>query len=365
MRAHRQISRFAAWAIICLAVVSPLAAQEADLVIGVRDDAPPFSWRAPAVEGVRDTPNAPSDVPDEVFTGFMVNVCAAVIDAMRYEERFTVRYEPVSAAERFPKLNAGEIDVLCDPATINAERLSQPHIHVSPPVYLSGVGLVESSRRQWFAHWPCIGPIVGIVAGTTAQRAIVLIANQFGFGENFSPIVAAYPTPDEIELSEEDMGRLSRCEEVAEDSEIDLASLASYTNPNPALTDPNAAVTVRSFANHNRLARALCTGQIYYSVGDLEIVGRALEQMRQEMPDCEARIISQPYTEERYGIFAHISPNMDRSDRLALAFLRQLSIEIHSGRNSVLVRSFTDNFDRANISRSLDLFFWSVVAGGE
>ncbi len=54
---------------------------------------------------------------------------------------------------------------------------------------------------------------------------------------------------------------------------------------------------------------------------------------------------------------------MDASDRLALQFMRQLSVEINRGTDSILVKSFADNFDRTAISRSLDLFFWSVVAG--
>lgn len=48
---------------------------------------------------------------------------------------------------------------------------------------------------------------------------------------------------------------------------------------------------------------------------------------------------------------------MTTADKLALSFLRQMSIEIHKGQDSILVRSFVDNFDRGKISRSFDLFF--------
>ena len=159
---------------------------------------------------------------------------------------------------------------------------------------------------------------------------------------------------------------MTRCVEAAGQFEIDPEKLAKYTSPDPGKVDPSAAVVVKSYPNHVALAQALCRGEIYYSVGDLEIVARALEAVtKNEMPDCPAEVDPQVFSEERYGIFVHISPEMNQSDRLAQAFLRQLSVEIHKGTDSALVRSFSDNFDRSRISRSLDLFFWSIVAGSE
>ncbi|MBR9837867.1 MAG: amino acid ABC transporter substrate-binding protein [Rhodobacteraceae bacterium] len=350
--------------LLCLPGAHALA--QADLIVGVRSDAPPFAYLGPRRTEGRMTVDAPSGQGDMVFTGYMVNVCTGALEELRKRETFTVEYLAVDAPDRFEELRAGRIDILCDPATITRERLAGENVYVSPPVYLSGVGRAQVSERQWVAHWPCIGPVVGVVNGTTAPRAVKLMADEFGFGETFSDVVQRHPDVDRVVLSESEANDLTRCAAVAEKFGRDPETLAPYTNPDPALTDPSAAVAVRSYPNHRALARALCSGEIYYSVGDLEIVSRAIAAIREtEFRDCTARVDPQVFSEERYGIFVHVSDEMDRSDRLALAFLRQLSIEIHKGYDSILVRSFADNFDRARISQSLDIFLWSVVAGAE
>ena len=186
----------------CFCATSAFA--QADLVIGVRADAPPFSYlHAPRLED-RLTEDAPSDVVGEVFTGYMINICTAVLTEMRKVETFSVRFEEVEAKDRFLALKTGAVNVLCDPATINRERLADPTVFVSPPVYLSGVGRAQSIDRQWVAHWPCIGPVVGIVEGTTAARSVKMIADSFGFGETFSPIVQTHPNPDNVVLSKDE-----------------------------------------------------------------------------------------------------------------------------------------------------------------
>ncbi|WP_299675823.1 transporter substrate-binding domain-containing protein [uncultured Roseobacter sp.] len=353
-----------ALALAGLLCFQPDPTSAADLTIGVRADAPPFSYlTVPRSEG-RDTEDAPSDVPGKVFTGYIVNICTEVIAEMQKTRHFTVRFEELEAKNRFTALQSGDIDVLCDPATIDQSRLRAPTVMVSSPVFLSGVGVAQSNLRQWAGHWPCIGPVVGIVEGTTARRAVQLIAEEFGFGETFSRVVRAHPDPEKVTLSQDDANSLDRCASAAQNFGIDPVRLASYTASGRTTDEISSAVAVREYANHRALARALCQNEVYYSVGDLEIVARALDAViAEEMPDCDVRINPQVFSEERYGIFVHISDVMDHTDRLALAFLRQLSIEINKGHNSILVRSFADNFDRTKISRSLDLFFWSVVAG--
>lgn len=355
-------------ALLLLLASGPAAAQRADLVVGYRADVPPFSSVAqPAPDG-RLTVQAradPADPSGPVITGYMISLCATVLEEMRKREEFSVDYRAIgSAADRFALLERGEIDLLCDPATINQERLEIASVMVSPPVYLSGIGVAGHAGRLWTYHWPCSGPLVGIVEGTTAARAVQRIAKAGGFGPTFSEVIAAHPYGAEIVLSERDAKELANCAAQAASDGIDAQRLK------PGRTAAEA-IAVRDFETHEALAAALCSGEIYYSVGDLEIIAQALQAVRQrDQPDCQAEINPQVFSEERYGIFVHVSeglkadPEIARRDRLVVAFLRQLSVEIHKGTQSLLVRSFADNFERRNISRSLDLFFWSIVAGG-
>ncbi len=350
--------------ILILSGAVPAAAQPV-LKVGVRTDAPPFSYLAkPDPEG-RLTKYSPIQPSGEVYTGYMVNLCATVLDEMQKSRNFTVSWVAVPAKDRFTKLEDGQIDILCDPATITQERLAIPGVMVSPPVYLSGVGRAETTRDQWAGHWPCIGPIAGVVEGTTAPRSVRLIAENFGFGETFSPLVLAHPDVDNVVLDAKEKESLTRCPGAVEQITRDVGPVATYVSAEVAETDPSAAFVVRSYPDHEALAKALCDGEIYYSVGDLEIVTLALQTYMEKVPDCPARADPQVYSEERYGVFVRVSDQMTETDQLALAFLRQLSIDIHKGQDSLLVRSFSDNFDRQKISRSLDLFLWNIVAGAD
>lgn len=354
---------------LCIALLASAAgAQDADLVIGYRPDVPPFSHVAVPAEGPRQTVDAPADVPGKVIAGYMINICTRVIAAMQERAPFSVAFQSIESANaRFELLESGEIDVLCDPATINGARMALPSVMVSMPVYLSGVGLAENTGRHWSFHWPCIGAVVGIVAGTTAADAVTRIADSGGFGPTFSQFVSAHPYGLTPTLSAEEQHDLDACPAQAAADGIDAERLG----PNAIAADPADAVIVRDYPDYAALARALCQGEILYSVGDLEIIATALESAIAAAQDgCPARINPRVFTEEHYGIFVHAGDLMGepgaltRSDALAIAFLRQLSIEVHKGTQSVLVDSFVDNFDRTKISRSLDLFFWSVVSGG-
>lgn len=341
------------------------AEAQADLTIGVRTDAPPFSYLAKPDREGRLTSDSQPVASGEVYTGYMVNICATVLEEMQKSREFTVDWRPVEAKNRFTELKDGKINILCDPATITQKRLAIPGVLVSPPVYLSGVGRAETTRDQWAGHWPCIGPIAGVVEGTTAPRSVRLIAEKFGFGETFSPIVLAHPQVDKIVLNAEEKDDMTRCRSAVAEVTRNVGPLAAYFSPDSAETDASAAYVVRSYPDHEALAKALCDGEIYYSVGDLEIVTLALKSYMEDRPDCQAQADPEVYSEERYGIFIHLSDRMDTSDQLALAFLQQLSIAIHKGHDSILVRSFSDNFDRQKISRSLDLFLWNLVAGAD
>lgn len=253
--------------------------------------------------------------------------------------------------------------MLCDPATIDRTRLPFDSVMVSPPVYLTGIGVAEYTGDQWAYHWPCIGPVVGIIKGTTAPRAVEKIAVLGDFGASFSRAVDAHPYDEKVTLSDDDKQDVRNCKALATAYKIPLQRLKPDFIQDDLDSNSSAPNVVYGFRDHESLAKALCGGEIYYSVGDLEIISSALQSVRETSePDCKARVNPNVLTEERYAVFVRVTEAMTTADKLALSFLRQMSIEIHKGQDSILVRSFVDNFDRGKISRSPDLFFWSLVA---
>ncbi|KAB2530893.1 hypothetical protein AL035_21690 [Salipiger aestuarii] len=236
-----------------------------------------FSVAPPAVlDTGAVTEASPPTGSGEVYTGYMANICASVLAKMSKDRQFSVEWREVSAQGRFDELKTGRIDILCDPATITPERLSHAGVIVSPPVYLSGVGRAVATRDQWAGHWPCIGPLVGIVKGTTARFSIRNMAEKFGFGETFSPVVQAHPDQDKVVLTDEERQSLTCCSGAVASHPGDVGKLAPYTAAELDQTDPASAVVVRSYPDHESLAKALCSGEIYYSVGDLEIISLSL-----------------------------------------------------------------------------------------
>lgn len=313
------------------------------LVVGVREDAPPFSYLE-------------SSNP-EIYSGYVVQICTHVLEKMREGRNFEIKFSPLKPSTRFTELSEGRVDVLCDPATIDRERLTLPGVMVSQPIYLSGIGIATATRfNQWIAHWPCIGPIVGVVEGTTTRSTVIdQMAKDSRFGASFGEKIQQHPNVDQVTLSEQEADQFRRCKDKAEQDSVKLSRLNTEPMPDPI---------VMSFPDHFALAKAVCDQKVLFSVGDLEIIATALQIAKDKNPDCAFEVDPEVTSEERYGIFVHVSERMDDTDRLAIAFLRQLSIEIHKGRDSALISSFRNNFEVAKVSRTLDLFYWNVIAGG-
>lgn len=328
------------------------------LIVGVRKDAGPFSF----FEGTEkaDRNDKADQQSDSAYGGYVVDICKTVFEAAFQDERVT--FEAVTPGERFEKLINGEIQILCDPSTITAARLEHEDIQVSQPIYLSGVGIALFEGNQWVGHWPCRASVVGIVENTTAKDVLKRIAKREAFGPTFSTRVAQSADPGVAPaLSDfDDPPNIARCNESAK-----AQGVKGYTDI--VASTHVAPPVVKTYSNHSDLARAVCTGEVYYSVGDLEIIGAALMAYRDSAPGqkepCEAKVLNRVYSTERYGIYTHLSDADTTRNRMVRKFMRQLSIEIHKGYESVLVKSFRKNLDAAKISNSLDQFFWNVISG--
>lgn len=306
------------------------AASEATLVIGVRADAPPFSfyvdrYAQPPEELVDGLPSA------NKFDGYVVRICdAALREAARdwiaasdgADLRFMTRV--VDASERFDALRAGKIDILCDPTTILKERIDG--LVASAPIYLSAITFAVPDPFPISA--PCAA-ILGFVGNTTADRPGVSWLIQRGSLGRFTAQVRDA-------LSQRRQGG--------------TGGVVSETCDSPI---------IKVYPTHDALAREFCLGQTLYYVGDLEIVRANLRAV----PNCMGRTLIVPATfgDERYTILSRI-PGLDEPIKAAalLQFSSALSEEI-LGDPSILITTFGQSFEGYTASQKLQAFFWSVT----
>ncbi|MEL6317932.1 MAG: amino acid ABC transporter substrate-binding protein [Pseudomonadota bacterium] len=124
--------------------------------LGFREDAAPFSFRSALGE--------PS--------GYAVDLCRAVAVAAKERlglDAVTLEYVPVAAERRFDAIAAGEIDILCGPATITLSRRAK--VDFSLPIFNDGASVLY--RQDGPARFEDLaGETVGVREGTTTAAAL-------------------------------------------------------------------------------------------------------------------------------------------------------------------------------------------------
>jgi len=130
--------------------------QDQTIRLGVREDAPPFSFK--------DADGAPA--------GFMVDLCRAVATGLAAEldlKELKVEFVPVTGENRFETIETGKADLLCEPTTETLSR--REHVDFSIPTFVDGAGLLvkgdEPSDLGALA-----GKKVGVLAGTTTETSL-------------------------------------------------------------------------------------------------------------------------------------------------------------------------------------------------
>jgi ABC-type amino acid transport substrate-binding protein len=130
--------------------------QDKSLRIGVRDDAPPFSYK--------DSKGDP--------TGYMVDLCRAVAQALAAQlnvGELKVSYVPVTAANRFDAIEAGKADLLCEPTTATLSR--REHVDFSIPTFVDGTGLLVTGTGPNDFN-ALAGKKIGVLSGTTTEEEL-------------------------------------------------------------------------------------------------------------------------------------------------------------------------------------------------
>lgn len=142
---HRmsRVLKMAGLGILALALTGGSAAAEAvggtldkiaatkSIAIGIRDDAPPFSYR----------------IGDGTVIGYSIDLCRIIVERLRARlklDRIDIIEVPSTAATRFVLVKSGAVDLECATTTNNAER--REHVAFSYPHFITATRFV--SRRQ-------------------------------------------------------------------------------------------------------------------------------------------------------------------------------------------------------------------------
>lgn len=146
-----------------LIVALPAQAQTLDRIketgvirLGFRTDAAPLSYA--------DGEGRPA--------GYTPMLCLAVTQALAnaLQTELEAIFYPVDATNRFDKVAAGEIDILCGAASITMRRREK--VDFTDPIFVDGISYLvraedEAARLADFA-----GKTVGVRAGTTTEEAV-------------------------------------------------------------------------------------------------------------------------------------------------------------------------------------------------
>lgn len=152
-----------------------------ELRLGFRTDAPPLSYA--------DDQGRPS--------GFTPVVCSQVAQGLANGlqlEDLNVTFVPVTAADRFDKIVAGEIDLLCGAATITLRRLAE--VDFSLPVYVDGsAAMLPTGATADLATFA--GKKVGVRKDTTTQETLTNTLTAAGID---AEVVAVDRHPDGVQM---------------------------------------------------------------------------------------------------------------------------------------------------------------------
>lgn len=125
--------------------------QRDKLIVGIRNDAPPF--------GFKDK--------DGFTVGYDADLAKLVAKAILGDEK-KVEFVPVTASNRILKLNSGEVDCLIATMSITAQR--QQILNFSSPYYMAGQAILVKNSSKTSSLRDFSGKKLIIVFGSTSER---------------------------------------------------------------------------------------------------------------------------------------------------------------------------------------------------
>ncbi|HRJ59563.1 MAG TPA: amino acid ABC transporter substrate-binding protein [Azospirillaceae bacterium] len=164
--------------------------------------------------------------PDEKgkWSGLDVDVCRAVAAAV-FGDAEKVKYTPLSAQQRLPALQSGEIDLLARNTTRTLSRDTANGLNFAPINFYDGQAFMVSAKLGLKSAKELNGATICVLPGTTTEQNV---ADYFRANKmQFKPVV--------IEKNEEMHKAFfsGRCDAISSDSS-QLAGIRAAEAPNPA-----------------------------------------------------------------------------------------------------------------------------------
>ncbi|HEY5794182.1 MAG TPA: amino acid ABC transporter substrate-binding protein [Bosea sp. (in: a-proteobacteria)] len=150
------------------------ARETGTLRLGIRADAPPYSYRT--------TSGEPS--------GYIVDLCREVVEAVRNSQAIPalkVEYVEVSSASRFDALRDGKIDILCDPTSMTMSR--RAIVDFSLPTFIDGAGVLHRADAVYRLE-DLRGKRIGVLRGTTTEDVLKTTLAQLKIQAELVPMQA-------------------------------------------------------------------------------------------------------------------------------------------------------------------------------
>lgn len=140
------------------------------VTIGFREDSMPFSYL-----NVRGKP-----------IGYSIDLGRAIVEEISNElggQILTLQFVPVTPETRLDAVISGRIDLECGTTTSNAERRKQ--VAFSPIMFIAGTKLMVKRGSAIHSFRDLKGKKVAVTAGTTNEKAMRRLSDQFNLGIKF------------------------------------------------------------------------------------------------------------------------------------------------------------------------------------
>lgn len=157
------------------------------------------------------------------WSGFEVDLCRALAAAI-FGSPEKVRFVALSSQQRFPAIQAGEVDVLARNTTATLTRDTALGLNFSPPVFYTGLGFMVRKDAGVKAVEELNGATICMAPGSTTEQAVARLFTQRGL--KYTPIVIE----NNKELASAYVA--GRCDALAKDRDA-LPGVRMYDAPQP------------------------------------------------------------------------------------------------------------------------------------
>ncbi|MGH8766215.1 MAG: amino acid ABC transporter substrate-binding protein [Burkholderiales bacterium] len=126
--------------------------------------------------------------------GFSIDICQFVVKSIERQYKaqgLAIKWVPVTTQTRFDAVAKGQADMECSSSTATLSRMKQ--VDFSSFIFVESTGLVVKTASGIKSIADLVGKKIGVVAGTTNERAVNVQAKRYGLNGS----VVSFKTRDE------------------------------------------------------------------------------------------------------------------------------------------------------------------------